>query len=203
MSVIEDDGFRRRIERIETLVHAIEQSGDGATRNSARELMQAVLDLHGAGLARVLDCLGKAGEAGGAILESLAQDDLVGSLLLLHGLHPLDLETRVQQALDTVRPYLRSHGGEVALLGVAGGVVRLRMQGSCHGCPSSATTMKHSIEEAIAAAAPDATAIEVEGVVEPAAAPSSGFVAIERLGVGNGHDRPSGRDGTIMVGPPR
>ena len=86
-----------------------------------------------------------------------------GCILLLHGLHPLDLETRVRQALDKVRPLLRSHGGNVELLGLAGGVARLRMLGSCDGCPSSAMTLKTAIEEAIYEKAPDVTAIEVDG----------------------------------------
>ena len=105
-----------------------------------------------------------AGEAGAAILDACARDDVVGGLLLLHGLHPLDLEARVRQALEQVRPYLRSHGGNVELLGVGDGVVRLRLEGSCHGCPSSAVTMKQTIEEAILAKAPDVTAVEVEGL---------------------------------------
>ena len=104
----------------------------------------------------------------------------MSSLLLLYGLHPLDLEARVQQALEKVRPLLRSHGGNVELLGIADGVVRLRMLGSCHGCPSSAMTLKNAIEEAIYAAAPDATAIEVEGVAEPP--PPGGIVQIAPLG---------------------
>jgi Fe-S cluster biogenesis protein NfuA len=202
VSVTDENGFRQRIERIETLIQAIEQSADPATRAGAQELMQAVLDLHGAGFARVLARLAEMGEPGRPILDGLVQDELVGSLLLLHGLHPLDLETRVQQALDTVRPYLRSHGGEVTLLGVADGVVRLRMQGSCHGCPSSSATLRLNIEEAIANAAPDATAIEVEGVVEPPLVPASGFISIEQLLAGNGPIR-SGRNGQAMMGPSR
>ena len=192
-----DQDFTRRIARIEALIQAIERSADASARADAQELLQAVLDLHGAGLARMLEHLAEAGEAGRAVLDALARDDLVGSLLLLHELHPLDLETRVRHALDTVRPYLRSHGGEVALLGVEGGVVRLQMQGSCHGCPSSALTMKSSIEEAIVAAAPDIVAIEVEGVVEPTAAPlPPGLITIDQLLVGNG------QGGRALVGPP-
>ena len=87
----------------------------------------------------------------------------------MYGLHPLDLETRVEQALERVRPLLRSHHGDVELEGVIDGVVRLRMQGSCNGCPSSALTLKNAIEEAIYAAAPDVEAIQVEGVVDAAA----------------------------------
>ncbi|MEJ7843606.1 MAG: NifU family protein, partial [Rubrobacter sp.] len=104
--------------------------------------------------------------------ESFAGDELVSHLLLLHGLHPLDVETRVVQALEEVRPYLQSHGGNVEFLGVENGVARLRMQGSCDGCPSSAMTLKLAIEEAVLKAAPDLDGIEAEGVAEPEPAPN-------------------------------
>ena len=67
----------------------------------------------------------------------MTDDELVSHLLLLHGLHPVSLGDRVLDALDEVRPYLESHGGDVELVGMEGPVVRLRMQGSCSGCPSS------------------------------------------------------------------
>jgi Fe-S cluster biogenesis protein NfuA/nitrite reductase/ring-hydroxylating ferredoxin subunit len=95
-------------------------------------------------------------------LDALAEDDLVASLLLVHGLHPYDVTTRVERALAGVRPYLGSHGGDVELLGVDEDVVRLRMLGSCDGCPSSSVTLKLAVEGAIEAAAPEITAIEVE-----------------------------------------
>ncbi len=98
--------------------------------------------------------------------EACVRDEIVGGLLLLHGLHPLDLETRVCQALDQVRPFLRSHGGNVELLSLSDGVIRLRLQGNCHGCPSSAVTMKQTIEQAIMTHAPDAIALHVEGAVD-------------------------------------
>jgi Fe-S cluster biogenesis protein NfuA/nitrite reductase/ring-hydroxylating ferredoxin subunit len=108
--------------------------------------------------------------AGSEVIDRLGEDEMVGSLLLLYGLHPLDIETRILQALDKVRPYLRSHGGNVDLVGVDGGIVRLQLQGSCNGCASSAMTLKLAIEEAIYEAAPDLVALEVEGVVtQPAA----------------------------------
>ena len=89
----------------------------------------------------------------------------MASLLVLHGLHPRDTETRVVEALDKVRPYLGSHAGGVELLGVdPEGVVRLRLEGSCDGCPSSTMTVKLAIERAIEEAAPDVTAVEVENL---------------------------------------
>jgi Fe-S cluster biogenesis protein NfuA len=167
VSTRDDEEIRRRLDRLQTLIQEIERFSDPGVRAHAQEMVQAILEYHGAGLTRLLDRIAETGETGRALIAMLAGDELVSSLLLLYGLHPLNLETRVQQALERVRPYLRTHGGGVELLSVAEGVVRLRMQGSCHGCPSSAMTLKLAIEEAIVAAAPDASAIEVEGVIEP------------------------------------
>ncbi|MDQ3813465.1 MAG: NifU family protein, partial [Armatimonadota bacterium] len=180
--MLEDKEFQQRIGRIEGLVHEIEAIADPALQATARELVQTLLALHGAGLARMLNIIAQAGAAGSAMMDDLARDDLVGSLLLLHGLHPLDLETRVRQALDTVRPDLGSHGGHVELLGVTTeGAIRLRLEGNCHGCASSRATLQHAIEEAIYAAAPDVTAIEVDGTVENESAPPAGFIPMAQL----------------------
>jgi Fe-S cluster biogenesis protein NfuA len=140
----------------------VERFTDPTAQAHTRETVRAILDLYGAGLQRILEHTRAAGEAGQALLDAWASDGVVAGLLLLHGLHPLDVEARVLQALDDVRPYLRSHGGNVELLGVSDGVVRLRLQGSCHGCPSSAVTMQQTIEEAILARAPEVAGVEVE-----------------------------------------
>jgi Fe-S cluster biogenesis protein NfuA len=168
--------FQAQMQRLDALLKGVERFTDPAAKAQVRALVRAVLDLHGAGLERLLRHVQAAGEAGGAILDACAGDDVVSGLLLLHGLHPLPVEERVRRALDDVRPYLRSHGGNVELLGVSDGVVRLRLEGSCHGCPSSALTMKQTIEEAILARAPDMMAVEVEGVAE--GAPADGAVRV-------------------------
>jgi Fe-S cluster biogenesis protein NfuA/nitrite reductase/ring-hydroxylating ferredoxin subunit len=95
------------------------------------------------------------------LAERFAGDDLVASLLLVHGLHPHDVERRIEDALDSVRPYLGSHGGDVTLLGVADDVVRLQFAGSCKSCPSSAVTLELTVEDAVRAAAPEIASIEV------------------------------------------
>src|SRR5262249_11853579 len=143
------DGF----ERIESLIHNIDESGDPATQSRLRELVQALLEYHGAALARLVERLQESSRPD--TLAELARDELVSSLLLLYDLHPVDQRTRVEQALDKVRPYLQSHGGEVELVKIENGSVRLRMKGSCHGCPSSAVTMQTTIEQAIFSFAPD------------------------------------------------
>lgn len=155
--------FERRVERIDGLVAELDAAADPKMRDVARELVQSIMDLHGTGIARMLELID--GSAGGLdIIDDLAADELVGSLLLLYGLHPIDFRTRVEGALEKSRPYLRSHGGDVELLDAdPSGVVRLRLEGSCQGCPSSAVTLKLAIEQAIRDAAPDTTDILVEG----------------------------------------
>ena len=180
------------IQRIDELVRKIETMADPDARSIAVELLQSLMELHGAGLDRMMEIAAETGGAGQAIIDGFARDELVKGLLLLYGLHPVPLEARVAQALDKVRPYLHSHGGNVELLGIEDSVVRLRLQGSCKSCPSSAMTLKLAIEEAIYEAAPDVTEIEAEGVLEQPAPP--GLVSLGRLRTeddvqpnGNGH----------------
>jgi Fe-S cluster biogenesis protein NfuA len=171
-------------ERIESLIREIDESGDPATQSRLQEIVQALLDYHGAAVARLIETVRQT--KGPDVLEKLTEDDLVSSLLLLYDLHPVDLPLRLEGALDKVRPYLRSHGGEVELLSADDGVVRLRMQGSCHGCPSSAITMQNTIEQAIYAAAPDIVRLEVEGLVDQAASTPQSFVSLTSLSKTNG-----------------
>jgi Fe-S cluster biogenesis protein NfuA len=170
--------FQARLQRLDSLLQEVDRFADLAARTRTQEIVQALLNLHGLGLERIRSHLESAGAAGQAVLDACVRDDVVGGLLLLHGVHPLDLEARVQQALEQVRPYLRSHGGNVEVLGVENGVVRLRLQGSCHSCPSSAVTMKQTIEEAILARAPDAAALELEGELDSPAATTDGRVRV-------------------------
>jgi Fe-S cluster biogenesis protein NfuA/nitrite reductase/ring-hydroxylating ferredoxin subunit len=137
------------------LVTRVEAALDGIeSQPAALEAVQAVVDLYGEGLRRLMEGAG-------------AEDELVAHLLLMHDLHPVPLAERVHGALEEVRPYLESHGGDVEVVGVEDAVVRLRLQGSCSGCPSSAVTLKLAIEEAIHKACPDVEEIVAEGVTEP------------------------------------
>ena len=169
-----DDGPDPRAtgERIESLLEAAATGGQVA-RERAEELVRLVVDLYGAGLERLLEIVYDAGRLDDELLDRLARDDLVASLLAVHGLHPYDVPTRVQRALDGVRPYLGSHGGDVELLGVTDeGVVRLRMLGSCDGCASSSVTLTLAVETAITSAAPEVSGIEVEETPPHQAGPS-------------------------------
>jgi len=171
-----DSQFQRQLGRMEELIHALDETADSPICRKARELVQIVLKMHADALEHVLDSIHDNALTGQQLIDRLAEDPLISNLLVLHGLHPLDLETRVRHALESVKPRLGLHGGDVDLIGVTpDGVVKLRLEGNCHGCPSSRITLKSSIEEAIYAAAPDITALEVEGAIDRAAVPV-GFV---------------------------
>jgi Fe-S cluster biogenesis protein NfuA len=169
----------KQIARIEELVNEIEALPDPNSRATAAELVQLLLEFYGQGLSRMLALAGQSGGSETGVVSAFAKDPLVSQLLMLHGIHPLELSTRVGRALDKVRPLLHSHGGDVELLGIEEGRVRLKLQGSCHGCPSSTLTLKNAIEEALYEFAPDISGLDVAGLVEPR--PPSGFVPLETV----------------------
>jgi Fe-S cluster biogenesis protein NfuA len=153
-----------RVRRIEDLVRRLDIIPDHESRDTARALMEAILELHGAGLERMMEIVFDTGDSGKAAIRRFAGDGLVASLLVLHGLHPDDIETRVQHALGKMH-------GNAELMGVFEGVVRVRLTGS--GCG-----LKESVEAAVREAVPDAAEILIED-----SAPSNGFVPLTSLGM--------------------
>lgn len=159
-------------EQIEALLSASATGGQVA-RERAENLVRLVTDLYGSGLQSMMEILHEAGHLDDELLRSLAADELVSALLIVHGLHPFGVEQRVEEALESVRPYLGSHGGDVELIDVTDdGTVKLRLLGSCDGCPSSSVTLKLAVEGAIEQAAPEIVTIEVEEPTESPAGPS-------------------------------
>ena len=152
------------IDHIEELVGRIETIADPAARQVARQLMESILELHGSGLNRIMEIAFEAGEEGQALIRRFAADKLVSALLILHDLHPDDLNTRVQHALS------KWHGS-AELIGDFQGVVRVRLSGG--GCG-----MRDAVEAAIREAAPDALEIVIdEGI------PIIGFVPLSAVGM--------------------
>jgi Fe-S cluster biogenesis protein NfuA/nitrite reductase/ring-hydroxylating ferredoxin subunit len=162
MSGVRDVGTR-----VEELLGALRTGSAKDPGRTAEELVRLLVSLYGDGLSHIVAALAEQGPPGVAILDRLTEDPLVESLLLLHDLHPLDVDARVQRALDRVRPYLGSHAGGVEYLGVTDGVARLRLEGSCHGCPSSTATVELAITGAVKDAAPEVSDVVVEGMTAP------------------------------------
>jgi Fe-S cluster biogenesis protein NfuA/nitrite reductase/ring-hydroxylating ferredoxin subunit len=156
------------LDRVQELTAAVDQLSDPHARDLAQELAGAVIAMYGDGLRRIVEAIERSRDAGATILDELAEDGAVASLLLIHDLYPVGLEQRVLDALDTVRPYMESHGGNVELVSLNDGVARLALRGSCNGCAASRATLELAIKQALEEHAPDLEGLEVEGVSEPA-----------------------------------
>ncbi len=158
-AALDHRAVERRAGEVDARLAELELLPDATARDKAVRAVRALLELYGEGLDRVMSTVYAVDPA---LPARLAADPFISHLLLMHDLHPVPVEERVLAALDEVRPYLESHGGNVELLRIEGGVVHLRMQGSCKGCPSSAMTLKDAIEDAIRKAAPDVLAVEAD-----------------------------------------
>jgi len=149
------------IARVQELTGRLEDLDDPACRDLTEELTAAVVQMYGAGLERIVELI-----EDDETRDRLAADELVAGLLMIHDLYPVPLEERVMQALDTVRPYMESHGGNVELLGIEDGVAKLRLEGSCKSCRASSSTLELAVRQALQEAAPDLLGMDVEGVME-------------------------------------
>jgi Fe-S cluster biogenesis protein NfuA/nitrite reductase/ring-hydroxylating ferredoxin subunit len=159
MSAVVSEGPERLFERVQELQDRLDECSDVAVRELADELVSAVVEMYGAGLERIFSS-----PEGERLATSLSEDPVVATLLLIHDLHPVPLEQRVQEALETVRPYMESHGGNVEFLGLEEGVARLHLRGSCSDCSASTVTLELAIKRALEEAAPDLVGLEVQGV---------------------------------------
>ena len=153
------------LDRFQEFAERLESIEDAAAREVAEGMIGAMLELYGEGLVRIFDALERAPE----VRRELTEDGVVASLLLIHGLYPIPLAERVEEALVSVRPYMETHGGGVELVRMEGNVAHLRLLGGCDGCAASSSTMELAIREALDEAAPDLEGVEVEGLVEPRA----------------------------------
>ena len=173
-------GSQQWIDRIEELVRQAESIADPKPRGIAVDLLRAVLDFHAAGLERMMEMTAEAGASGEAIISRIAADDLASSMLLLHGLHPDDLETRVNRALQKLQLMFGSRGASVSLLAIEEDSVRLQFD---PGRAWSGAPVKATIESLLYQAAPEITTILVEGYKDP---PAANFVPLSNLMAGAG-----------------
>lgn len=175
---MDDKELQRRTQRIGALVQEIEEFSDPVARAKAKELIQAVMDLHGSGLEQVMEIIFRAGEPGTRIIDDLGNDPLVSSLLVLYGLHPQELATRVDRAIDCLNAQLRAQSCKVDLVSISSGDVRVRVAAGPHTCGSSSRQLQATVEEVIRGAAPDLSSLAIDGLDGLAA---SGFVSLDKL----------------------
>ena len=165
-------------ERVEALLAELGSRAGPQVAATAEELVSCLVELYGAGLAEIITIIGEDAEAGPRLMAKLTGDPLVESLLLLHDLHPLPVADRVRRAIEAVMPQLGAHAGRVDFEGVDDqGVIHLSLERGGHGCGSSSGAVQEAIEQAVAAAAPEASGVDIEVVT---AAPELPLLQITR-----------------------
>jgi Fe-S cluster biogenesis protein NfuA len=156
---------RQMARRLQELIEQIQNQPNPAARALLQDCLQSLLAFYGEGLSRMVAHLQAANGEGQNILSDMLKDQAISGLLLIHGLHPVPLETRFHAALEKVRPYMQSHGGNIELLSLHNDVARVRLQGTCKSCPSSTITLELAVRHAVEEACPDLLGFEVEGAI--------------------------------------
>jgi NifU-like domain len=170
--------FQQRVQQLGKLIAELEQMPDSPLKVATGELVHLLMEVHGAGIERMMEIVFDSPSTGPQTIDKLGHDPIVRSLLLLYSLHPDDLQTRVQRSVESLRPRLRKINYGIELLSAEEGVVRLRMESTGHACGSTAANVRSMVEEGVYEYAPDVVSLAIEGLEEK---PSSGFVTLESL----------------------
>ena len=184
-----DGALQDQIRQLGKLITQFDQFPEGPQKAACKELLQLLMDVHGAGIERMMEIVFEGGSEGPAIVDKLAKDSMVSSLLLLYSLHPDDLDTRILKAIEQLRPRLRKLACSAEVVSIQDGAVQLRVTTTGHSCGSSTKDVRAILEDGVYEFAPDVTALEILGLEEPGA---SGFVALESLLGHSGHLQPTG-----------
>jgi Fe-S cluster biogenesis protein NfuA len=169
---LDDQAVEQRLAAVEERLELV-QHFPGPTSDAAIGAVQALLEVYGEALARILDEARK--HAGRGMLDALCADELVSHLLALHDLHPASVEDRVRQVIDRIGAELEQRGGSVELLGIDDGAARVRVSsGGCGSC-GSGEDVAHAVTDAILALAP-----ELSGVL-PERGSSTTLIPVEAL----------------------
>ena len=138
---------------------------DAEARDRAQELVRNLMNLYGQALENILAIVRESGNSAAWIQDRLADDRLVASLLLVHGLHPVSTETRVRRALSRIERFLEGH--RLFLDALDGSTANVRAEPMNGNGPAPAT-LAHNIEQAVRQAAPEVERVEITGVASPA-----------------------------------
>lgn len=170
--------FQQRVQQLGKLIAELEHLPDSPSKVAAGELVHLLMEVHGTGIERMMEVVFDSQTDGPKTINKLGDDPIVRCLLLLYGLHPEDLETRVQKSLDALRPRLRKFNYKVAFSNVDEGTVSLRLESEGHACGSTMESVRSMVEEGVYEYAPDVASLVIAALDHE---PSSGFVALESL----------------------
>jgi Fe-S cluster biogenesis protein NfuA/nitrite reductase/ring-hydroxylating ferredoxin subunit len=155
----EEPTFEELAKRVDDAVAAVADL-DPSARAVAEEMKDAIEAIHRAGLITIVRRL-RADDATRSALFELVDDPVVHLLLSLHEIVRPDPTTHANRVLQSVRPQLQGHGGDVALVRVEDGTAYVRLQGACNGCSMSSVTLRNLVETALVEGVPSITAVHV------------------------------------------
>lgn len=165
--------FDQILPRIAELAEVLAGHDDADVAGTAEELLDWIDVFHANGVGRMVEMVRE--WRGDILLESFAADPVVGTLLDAYGLGGADVaetaRVAVQAALAEVRPYLHSHGGDMEVVSLEDGVVRLKLHGSCDGCTAADATIIERVETALQQHWGDFRRVEVEAMTAEAHPP--------------------------------
>ncbi|TDD48584.1 NifU family protein [Saccharopolyspora elongata] len=173
-SRLDDAAVQERLARVDDLLATVERA-PGPTADAAMESVQILIEVYGEALGRVVDL-------GGPLARTLAQDELLKHLMVLHEIHPDPVAERVRQAIDDVRPHVESRGGQVELTEVAGNVARVRLTGVHGGCSSTSADVARAITETVLALVPEVAEVDVAQPASPSMIPVDAVLSRARGG---------------------
>lgn len=173
------------LDRVAEVVERLMEHDDSSVRADAEELVDWLDVFHREGLGRFVEMVRQ--WRGELFLEQAALDPVVGELLTTYSLgvdvDAATVDRVVQIALDDVRPYVHSHGGEIEVLAVRDGVVSLRMHGTCNGCTAADDTVTSRIEVALREQWIDFRRVEVEAATAAEHPPPGRGEIVTGLGI--------------------
>lgn len=144
------------------------------------DLKEAIESFHGEALKELVKII-RSTDEGKELMLRAVEEPSIYAMLLLHGIIRQSLYTRVAAVMEEIRPYLKSHGGDVELDKIEGNVVYVKLQGACSGCSLSAVTLKNGVEEAIKARIPEVEHVRMENDLSPGFMPLKRQVDVDEL----------------------
>jgi hypothetical protein len=168
-AMLDDAQLRAESQQIERVLEELRELVVPAAWQRIEQVMRITVALYGAGLAHALELARQTG-AGRAFDQGIIEDELLASLLVLHGLHPLTIEERVQRTLAAVRSELGIPDDQLTIASLGGGTLELASTASLGGS-ISARVAEGVIRHALEAAAPELAAIQITGIAQPVQEP--------------------------------
>jgi hypothetical protein len=176
---VKDESQLLMLHRIEQLVEKLENIADIEARTAVVEVLQSLLIFHRTALERCVEELERNGLRR-RLVEMAATEPLVNGLLLLHGLHPVGIETRSRNAVQAIEPYLKSGGYVLEEIRCEKRNLHLQFRRSAAAVGSS-VALATLVEDAVFSAAPDVDEIVIEGFDEQDGPRRARFVSVAEL----------------------